>query len=307
MSPQKPDLAVVGHFSNDTLKLPKRPNPYVALGGSAAYTSIAAKWLGASVSVISKVGSDFPETYIRQMLNEGMDLSWVIKEQNERTTSFELTYNQDLSSRTLKLRNKGASIRLNELPKAFHAKAIHIAPIAAEIPPEVITHLRDVTDCLSLDPQGMTRNFDQEGNVTFCQMDKQVLPLIDICKVSFDELPGFTCKKDVKSAVKAIHDFGPEIVIVTRGAQGAVLSAQGIIQRVPAYESAQVVDPTGAGDAFIGAFLAEHIQKKELFWSACVGSAAASLTVESVGTKIHGEKEEIYQRANVIYEKEIKP
>jgi sugar/nucleoside kinase (ribokinase family) len=77
------------------------------LGGSAAYTSIVAKRLGAAVSVISKVGSDFPEAYIRQLHAEGIDLSGVNRAENEDTTSFELTYNQDLSSRTLKLKSAG--------------------------------------------------------------------------------------------------------------------------------------------------------------------------------------------------------
>jgi sugar/nucleoside kinase (ribokinase family) len=90
------------------------------------------------------------------------------------------------------------------------------------------------------------------------------------------------------------------------GAQGSVLSTQGTVYHVPACKSARVVDPTGAGDAFIGGFLTEYTRQKELLWCACVGSAAASLVVEDVGTTFFGEKAEIYRRASVIYEKEIK-
>ena len=66
------------------------------------------------------------------------------------------------------------------------------------------------------------------------------------------------------------------------------------------------VDPTGAGDVFIGAFLTEYISQKDSLWCACVGSAAASLVVEGVGPTFFGEKEEVYRRASLIYEKEIK-
>ena len=61
------DVAVVGHFSVDTLVLPTRKQPFQVLGGSATYTSFAAKHLESSVSVISKVGENFPEAYLRQI------------------------------------------------------------------------------------------------------------------------------------------------------------------------------------------------------------------------------------------------
>jgi sugar/nucleoside kinase (ribokinase family) len=67
-----------------------------------------------------------------------------------------------------------------------------------------------------------------------------------------------------------------------------------------------VVDPTGAGDVFIGAFLIEYTRAKETVWCACVGSAAASMVVESLGATSIGQKDEIYRRAEALYEKGIK-
>ena len=301
------DLAVVGHFSIDSLKLPNRSKPYTVLGGAVAYVSLVTRRLGGTVAVISKVGKAFPQAYTQRLLEEGVDLSGVAKIDDEWTTSFGLTYNNDLSARTLKLRHQGSAITTADLPSALRAKAIHIAPIAAEIPFEVVEHLKNCASCLSIDPQGMTRRFDEEGNVACCaQMDKRILPLIDIYKSSFEEIRVLTGQSDLNKALKAIHDLGPQIVIATMGEKGAVLSNQETVYPVPACKSTRVVDPTGAGDVFIGGFLAEYINKKDLLWCACVGSAAASLVVEDVGTTFFGEKTEIYRRACVIYEKEIK-
>ena len=110
----------------------------------------------------------------------------------------------------------------------------------------------------------------------------------------------------MRSAIKSIHDFGVENVIVTLGVKGAVLSVSGTIYNIPACKSAALVDPTGAGDVFMGGFLTEYVRQKDSFWCACVGSAAASLVVEGIGPTFLGEKEEIYRRARSIYEKEIK-
>jgi sugar/nucleoside kinase (ribokinase family) len=53
------DIVSVGHFSIDSISLPGRRLPYIILGGSVAYVSLAAKRLGANVSIISKVGEGF--------------------------------------------------------------------------------------------------------------------------------------------------------------------------------------------------------------------------------------------------------
>ncbi|MCW4009812.1 MAG: carbohydrate kinase family protein [Candidatus Bathyarchaeota archaeon] len=307
MAATSPDVAVVGHFSADSIKLPSNAKPYPILGGAAAYVSLSARQLDASAMVISKVGADFPKTYLKRLRGEGVDVTHVIKTPEEATTSFELTYNQDLSSRTLRLRRHGSPILPSELPRFLHAKAVHVAPIADEISFEVVAQLKSCGDLLCCDPQGMTRRFDADGNVACCaQLDRRILPLVDVFKCSVDEIKVLTDKSELNQAINAVHDFGPKIVIATMGTAGSVFSVQNEIRRVPACESMRVVDPTGAGDAFMGGFLAEYTRKKDLFWCACVGSASASLVVEDVGTRFFGDKAEIYRRARVVYEKEIK-
>ena len=112
--------------------------------------------------------------------------------------------------------------------------------------------------------------------------------------------------QNLKPAIKAIHDVGVETVIVTMGAKGSVLSVEGAQYNIAACPSQVLVDPTGAGDVFIGGFLTEYLRQKESLWCACVGSAAASCVVEGLGPTYFGKKEEIYRRANSLYEKELK-
>ncbi|MCW4044748.1 MAG: carbohydrate kinase family protein [Candidatus Bathyarchaeota archaeon] len=307
METHEADITTVGNFTIDSISLPNRPNPFVVLGGSAAYTSLVTRRLEATASVISKIGADFPEAYLWWLKQEGIDLSAVTKLENEKTTRFELKYNKDLTTRTLKLKSKAPPITPNDLPKAFHAKAIHIAPIANETPYDTIMQLKTHTGVLSLDPQGLLRTFDKAGNVKHrTQIDKRILSLITIYKSSPEELTAATGSPDMQTAIKTLHNLGVETVIITQGAKGAVLSVGGARYNIPTCESAAVVDPTGAGDVFIGAFLTEYIRQKDSLWCACVGSAAASLVVERIGPTFFGDKEEIYRRAQVIYEKGIK-
>jgi sugar/nucleoside kinase (ribokinase family) len=307
MAAQNSDIAVVGHLSIDTIRLPSRTAPFVILGGAAAYTSLAARNLEATASIISKVGGNFPEAYLWWLGQEGIDISGVTKLTSESNTCFELSYSKDLSDRTLKLKSKGPMLSPEDVPKDFRAKAVHIAPIANEIPFEVVEHLKGCADILSLDPQGLLRSFDEAGNVSDnAIVDPRIFSLINIYKSSQNEIYALTGEPDLKSAIKAIHDVGVETVIVTLGTKGSVLSVEGAQYNIEACPSQVLVDPTGAGDVFIGGFLTEYLRQKESLWCASVGSAAASCVVEGLGPTYFGKKEEIYRRANLLYEKKLK-
>jgi sugar/nucleoside kinase (ribokinase family) len=300
------DLAVIGHFSLDLIRLPCVAKPFRVLGGAVAYVSFISKRLGVDSLIISKVGADFPKEYMKRLADEGLVTSGIIASSSDSTTSFELTYNMDLSSRVLKLRQRGSIIERVELPRNLGAKIIHIAPIAGEVPFDVVEQLRSCCEYLSVDPQGMVRLFDENGKVG-CgsnQVDARLLPLVDIYKSSQEEIQTLTGHSDLKKALSAIHDLGPRIVIATMGSSGSVLSTECDFYRIPACKPKCLVDPTGAGDVFIGAFLAEYLRhKKDPRWCACVGSAAASLVVEDIGTNYFGNSEEINRRAESIYEK----
>jgi len=301
------DIVSVGHLCIDSISFPNRQLPYIILGGSAAYVSLAARRLGASVYIISKVGGDFPEAYLWWLNQEGVNLAEVAKLKQEKTTRFELKYNSDLSNRVLRLTSKAPPITVEDLQKTIKAKVVHLAPIANEISYEVAEKLAKSAEVLSLDPQGLVRAFDENGFVANEPLkDKRILELIDVYKSSQDEIEAVTGVADLKAAIRTVHDFGVETVIVTLGAKGAVLSVEGTAYEIPAYTPNKLVDPTGAGDAFIGGFLAEYVRGKEILWCGCVGSAAASTVVEGVGPTFLGDRDEIYRRANLLYEKGIK-
>jgi sugar/nucleoside kinase (ribokinase family) len=272
-----------------------------------AYVSLAAGRLDARVSVVSKVGNDFPEAYRWWLGQEGIDLSNVVKAENARTTRFELKYNSDLSDRVLRSETRMAPITVEEMSHPPKAMAVHVGPVAGEVSYDVVEKLRSCCDFMSLDPQGLVRRFDEAGNVSLGPlMDKRLLDHVDIFKSSLVEIQAVTGLSELDQAMKAVHDYGVRIVIVTLGANGAAVSVEDAIHNVPAFKPEKLVDPTGAGDAFIGGFLAEYVRGEDCSWCSCVGAAVASLVVEGIGPTFFGDKEEIRRRALFLYEKEIK-
>ena len=75
--------------------------------------------------------------------------------------------------------------------------------------------------------------------------------------------------------------------------------------RVPAFKT-HVRDPTGAGDALVGAMLVTWVRTGDLLWSVAVGSAVASFVVERVGPTDFGTVRQVEKRARVIFDGALK-
>jgi sugar/nucleoside kinase (ribokinase family) len=97
-----------------------------------------------------------------------------------------------------------------------------------------------------------------------------------------------TGEKNLVRAGAALRRLGPKFVILKKGEHGAMLfSADGVFV-VPAYPTADVTDPTGAGDSFAGAMLG-YLESDDspppgrLRRAMAYGTVVASLTVEDFG------------------------
>jgi len=297
------DLVTVGHFAIDYIHSPKIVSPKPMLGGPPTYVSLAAAKLGAKASVISKVGEDFSNNYIKWLKNNKIDLSGLKWVKGASTTQFVINYQKNWN-RKLQLKARAPPISANDLPNSLQARAVHVAPIANELSEELVTKLRKATSILSLDPQGFVRGFDRKGSVSLKRWKGQsVLEQVDVYKSSLNEIKAVTGATNLQFAMKKIAECGMKIVVVTRGMCGSAIFFDDTLYNIPACASRIVLDPTGAGDAFSGAFLTEHVGGEDPLWCACVGSASASFVVEGVGPERFGEKEETYERAKEIYEK----
>jgi sugar/nucleoside kinase (ribokinase family) len=299
------DIVVVGHFAIDLIIPLGETKPRRRLGGPPTYTSLSAIKLGSSVSVISKVGGDFPEKYILWLRRKGVDLSGLKVNKTSKTTSFLIKYYPS-GGREMILRGKAPPIFIEDLPPSLETKAIHISPIANEVSIDLIREVGSITPIVALDPQGLLRCFDSYGKMRMHKMDNlDFLKNVEIFKSSEREIKVLTGKDNVLEALGKVRDYGVNVAIATMGERGAIISYNNKIFSVPAAKPKAVLDPTGAGDAFIGAFLAEYVRGESPLWCACIGAAASSFLIEKIGPKGFRGRKEIYGRAIEVYEKAL--
>jgi fructokinase len=113
----------------------------------------------------------------------------------------------------------------------------------------------------------------------------------DVLKVSEEEIEFITGIKDEKIAIKWLLSFGLKILIITRGRDGVSVYYNGHQMTIPGYV-VNVADTTGAGDAFIGAFLyklaednsdMDSISEEEMKRILMFSNAVAALTTTQKG------------------------
>ena len=120
---------------------------------------------------------------------------------------------------------------------------------------------------------------------------KSVLTAVDVAVLTTSELRELIGPGEIGLAANHLLAGRPRVVVATAGERGAMVFEAQRQACVPAFRT-RVVDPTGAGDAFTGAF-AGYIEASghqpvtcaagNFLSAAAYASAAASVTVEGVG------------------------
>ena len=270
-------IAVIGHLTIDEIEAGGAR--YAIMGGVACYASLAARILGAEVEVISSVGSEFPKSYLELLEHTGIDISKVEIAGENETTRFRITYSE--KGRIMKLLSRGRKIELEGDYEGVDG--IYLGPVAWELRLESIRRLAAGFDKLLLDPHGLMRFADEDGLIKLRSLDLR-LPGLWILRISREESEVLTGESDPKAVLKRLKSLGAEITILTLGREGSIISRGSEEFKIPCYET-KAVDPTGAGDVFGGAFLAEFLRSGDLRWAAAMGSAMASIVVEGRGFK----------------------
>ncbi|MBI2914347.1 MAG: carbohydrate kinase family protein [Firmicutes bacterium] len=130
------------------------------------------------------------------------------------------------------------------------------------------------------------------GLGTLSELTK-ALRLTDVlapCKAAAEELTG---EKDPERMVLKLLSYGPRMVVVSDGARGCVLGTDGEAVRIPAYR-VDVVDTTGAGDAFHGGLSFGLLKGWDLARTGRFANACGALCCMRVGARAMARLEEVW-------------
>jgi len=276
----RPDISILGVVTKDLQHLPGAPDR-AAPGGVPIYAGLALCALGLRVEVRTRLASR-DAALLAGLRAAGADIEI---RPARATTQFENLYSGgDLGTRRQRVQAQAGPFAIVDL-RGLRASAVHLGPLLPDdLPLAVLRALRSRATLISLDVQGYARRL-VDGEVRSADWpDKRAgLACIDILKADAEEAEALTGQRDPGRAARALAALGPREVLVTLGAAGSLLLAQGRLHRVPAYRPRAVVDPTGCGDSYCAGYLFRRLQGAAPDAAARFGAALATAKIEQAG------------------------
>ena len=313
MEPSSPRYLLAGRLTRDYTILPSREALLDVPGGNVLYAAVGlAIWEPDPPPAVSaRVGEDYPQDWIETYTRRGLDTRGVgVLPQAIDVRSFSAFTNRStrstddpvahfarvglpfprallgyrdassvLDSRT---RLTPVSLRQGDIPPDYlDASAAHLCPLdylTHSLLPAVLRQAEVTTVTLDPSPGYMNPTFWGDvpalitGLTAFLPSEEDLRSLFQ----------GHS--QDLWEMADALAAYDCEVIVIKRGESGQLLYDAGSRARweIPPYP-ARLVDPTGAGDAFCGGFLAGYRRTFDALEACLYGNISASLVVEGSG------------------------
>jgi sulfofructose kinase len=249
-------------------------------GGPVATAMVTLSRLGARVAMLDVLGEGWRGRLIRDGLREeGVCTDYIRQQAGCSSSLASILVTRKNGARTI-VYTPGTTPELTpaELPRAEieSARFLHLNGRHWEACLQAGAWARESEAKVKVSFDGGAHRFRPEL--------RQLVPLVDICIVARDFAERYTGETDIGRAADALVEQGPQIVVITDGVRGSwVLKRGGEIFHQPAYLLPRVVDTTGCGDSYHGAFLFGLLRGMELAQTAAFASAVAALNSQQLG------------------------
>jgi sugar/nucleoside kinase (ribokinase family) len=231
-------VAVIGNLSLDTIEgAPPR------VGGAPYHAARALRLLRGPARIVARCAAADRRLLVSPLVALGLPVTWLPA---ERTTAFSFSYDGD--ERTMTVAEPGEPWTLEDARRVGRAAWVQVGALTrADFPTPVLAALAAVHR-LALDGQALVRRAQPGPLVLDRDFDPDLLRHVSVLKLAEGEA-------DVLGGEDAVAALGVPETLVTQGSRGAVLLAAGRRERIPVRRLDGRVDPTGAGDAFLAAYV----------------------------------------------------
>lgn len=239
-------------------------------GGAPANVAAACAKLGQETALLTQVGQDaFGDFLVDTLKQAGIDTNYIMQTNEGETSLAFVSLKKDGNRDFLFYRRHAADLLYSkeQLPANLLTAIdiLHFCSINLVESPMKEAHIalieqaHQAESLVSFDPNVRLPLWhdDKECRQTILEF----IPKAQIVKLSEEELLFLTAIADEEKAVHTLFQGKVQVLIITRGAEGASLYTRKLHVRVPA-DMVHTIDTTGAGDAFIGAVLSIFLSQQ---------------------------------------------
>ena len=254
-------------------------------GGCANNTAIALSRLGVSVGAMGKIGTDhFGDLVLRTLTENRVNTIGIQRDANVSTSFTFVAIASDGERSFCHYIGANGALSENDLNWDIikTAKILHIAGalVMPKFDGQPMANVLKKAKTL-----GITTSIDTAWDATgkWLETLEPCLPFVDIFLPSLTEAEHLTGTSELSEISKFLRNYGINTIGIKMGERGSYVSTPEEELFVPAY-SVNVVDATGAGDAYVAGFLAGTVQGWDLQTTAELASATGAACVTAIGT-----------------------
>ncbi len=228
--------------------------------------------------LLASVGQDAGE-YIQALDDLGVDVSAVLKLEDDFTASFFVSTDQN--NRQIANFFIGAMAKASEVSLLEQKdKDISIVTICPNSPDAMIQYPQA---CKEL---GLNYMYDPSQQIPLIPPDDLIAAIDGAYILTANDYEFEIIKKRTNLSQDDLEAM-VEVLIITRGEDGSTIQANGMKVDIPTIPNVQVVDPTGAGDAYRAGLLAGRQSGLDWLEAGRLATLAAAYALEEVGTQRH--------------------
>ena len=300
-------LIVTGTVGIDTVETPMSKAEQV-LGGSCVYFSAAASFF-TKVRMLAAAGEDFREDYHKIFARfPNIDTAGLEIRAGSKTFAWGGRYFDDWNQRETLFTELG--VLTEHPPKApaeyNDSKFVFLANSHPAIQREMLHAFPDRVFSVA-DTMNLWIETERQGLA-------ELMHDIDGLIINDEEAEMLTgIRNPITAGKKIIAEMGPMFVVIKKGAHGCVLVHDEGVAALPAFPVEEVIDPTGAGDAFAGGMMGHlaaahskdlNVSKASIQTALAHGTVIASFAIESFSLDRLAElrKDEVAKRFTMFQE-----
>lgn len=274
--------ASLGHLKDVTLF-------HRGWGGDTSNMAVAATRLGRRVGYVTKIGDDaFGQCFLELWNREGVDTSNVIVEKGGFTGIYFIAYANGHEFTYFRRGSSASHISADEVDHEYikNSRIFHSSGISQAISDssrEAVFHAIEIAK-----KNGVLVSYDPNVRLKLWPLETardtiiRAIGLADIVFPSMEDASILFSSGSAKDAARRFFELGPSTVVLKLGASGCMVATKEEVFETPGFE-ANVVDATGAGDAFDAAFLCGILEGWDLRRCAKFANAVGALTTTGKG------------------------
>lgn len=259
-------------------------------GGDTSNFAVAAARLGGKVGYVTRLGQDeFGDCFLRLWKEEGVDTSMVERDPEAPTGIYFIsrkgkehffTYYR-AGSAASRMSPQGVPVQYIRGAKLLHVSGISqaVSTSSCDAVFAAMGAAREAGVLISYDPNLRLRLWPLHRARAVIHM---AAAMADILLPSLEDARVLTGRDEPEEIARFYLGLGPKVVILKLGPDGALLATSEAMEMVPPYQ-VEVVDSSGAGDAFDAAFAVGYLAGWDLRRCARFANAAGALTTTGLG------------------------